>query len=241
MRNVERRIELIDSPNAHNSDSESCPRCEKRANDMADLYVLVQGPISNFLYSVACDLRGYYGFSNGKMLDFDTIATENYPSFDKFIALLEEQNSDFENFKVTKVSGRILNDIERVSDSLDGATSGRFYCEDFKIEFEATGVDSSTGSPKVFSDYYYGFDGELVFGSESFSGYLDIIEYSSGESFSFSLPDIGLGRSVYRSDYPFFCRLGLYDDSYTYITLDGVPVRICLFDKYWEEYAKDPS
>lgn len=194
----ERWVELLESPNSHSSDSESCKRCEKRANDMAELYVRVQGPISNFLYSVACDLRGCYGFSNGKMLDFDTIATENYPSFDKFIALLEEQNSDFENFKVTKVSGRILNDIEWVSDSSDGATSGRFYCEDFKIEFETTGVDSSTGLAKVFSSLY-GFDGELVFDSEFVSGSLfpDSIEYSSRKSFSFSCPNIGLGYSNY--------------------------------------------
>ena len=49
------------------------------------------------------------------------------------------------------------------------------------------------------------------------------------------------GTLIICSDYSFFCRFGLYDDSYTYITLDGVPVRICLFDKYWEEYARDPS
>ena len=194
----ERWVELLESPNAHNSDSESCPRCEKRASDMADLYVRVQGPISNFLYSVACDLRGCYGFSNGKMLDFDTIATENYPSFDKFIALLEEQNSDFENFKVTKVSGRILNDVECVSDSTNEVTSGHYYCEDFKIEFETTGVDSSSRLSKVFSSLY-GFDGELVFGSEFVSGSLfpDSIEYSSRKSFSFSCPNIGLGYSNY--------------------------------------------
>ena len=91
-----------------------------------------------------------------------------------------------------------MNDIEWVSDSSDGATSGRFYCEDFKIEFETTGVDSSTGLAKVFSSLY-GFDGELVFDSEFVSGSLfpDSIEYSSRKSFSFSCPNIGLGYSTY--------------------------------------------
>lgn len=226
----------------HTSDLEYCKKCGNRARDMAELYVRVQGPIFNFLHSVACDLRGYYVFSSG-MLDFDTISSENYPSFAKFIALLEEQNPVFEKFNVTKVSGKILNDIEWVSDSIDEVTRGRFYCEDFKIEFETTGVDSSTGLSKVFSDCYYGFDGELVFGSEFITGNVlpDSIEYSSGESFRFSLPNIGMGNDVYSSDYPFFCRFGVYDDSYNYIMLDGVPVRICLFDRYWEEYAKDPN
>ncbi len=239
----ERWVELLESPNAHTSDSESCERCDKRASDMAELYVRVQGPISNFLHSVACDLREYYDFSSGMMLDFDTISSENYPSFDNFITLLEKQNPDFEDFKISKVSGKILNDIEWSSDSTNEVTRGRFYCEDFKIEFGTTGVDSSTGLSKVFSDCYYGFDGELVFDSEFISGSWlpDSIEYSSEESFRFSHPRIGLEQDIYTSDYPFFCRFGVYDDSYTYIALDGVPVRICLFDRYWEEYAKGPN
>lgn len=238
----ERWVELLESPNAHTSDSESCERCKTRASNMAELYVWVQGPISNFLHSVACDLRNYHDFSDGSMLNFETISSENYPSFDKFIALLGEQNPDFDGFKITKVSGKILNDIEWVSDSTDEVAGGRFYCEDFKIEFEATGADSSSGLSKVFSGCYYGFDGELVFDSEFISGLLfpDSIEYSSGESFRFSRPDIGMENDVYSSDYPFFCRFWDYGNS-CYLTLDGVPVRICLFDMYWEEYAKDPK